>query len=428
MNISKSFAVGIASTVLALSASWAGAAELQAGAKISAANLDSVKSDTFEGHTIASMLTEKIEWMIREEGLEINLRNSEPVPKDPRWIKATEKYSGEVSLDTETRLLNNYKAGQPFPNVDMNDPHAALKLMWNHDRSGGWPRGNIQDLRKFAFLFIDGDKGIERVQHWALIRYFMQGQLEGEPVRGNGDIYYKQLLFAHYPQDIRGLGTYTVRYNDARPDDIWAYLRTVRRTRRLSGGAWMDPIGGTDQLNDEVEVMAAHPTWYPEYKLLGKRTILGVAHSRHPAWHIDEKGETAQYPTVDLSKPPYWNPVDDWEPREVYVIEATMPEEHPYSKKVMYLDADAWVFLMAETYDKKGDFWKMLLFNAYPMKARDGGWAILSNQGHTIDFKRRHATVFVHNTTAGFNTLGAKEKDVSLGVLEAAGRGRFNPD
>jgi len=415
------YKVGLIGVMLTLSA-HSMAADVQPGTVISAANLDQIKNDTFEGKTIGSMLTEKQEWMIREHGLTMPLRHSESIPKSPGWEEATEKYAGTVSIDPETRTPVNYKAGRPFPNVDLNDPQAGLKLMWNHDKSGGWPRGTLQDYPKFAFLFIDGDKGIERVQHWALIRYFLEGKLSGDPVEGDGSVAWKQLLFAHYPKDIAGIGTYTVRYNDGRFDDSWVYLRSVRRTRRLSGGAWSDPIGGTDQLQDEIDVMSANPAWYPAYKVLGKRTIFGVVHSRWPAWHPDEKTEQAIYPTVDLSKPPYWNPIDDWEPREVYVIEATMPEEHPYSKKIMYYDPDAGVMLMGENYDKNGELWKILLFNASSLTARDGGSALISNQGHTIDFKRRHATVFVHYDAAGFNTPGTESSDVSLNVLEAAGK------
>lgn len=412
----------IAGIALALLAGMAGAAELKPGTVINAGNLDRLKGETFEGKSIASMLTEKQEWMIREHGLTMPLRNSENLPKSPGWEAATRKYAGTVRIDPDTRLLVNYKAGRPFPNVDLNDPQAGLKLMWNHDKSGGWPRGTLQDYPSFAFLFIDGKKGIERVQHWALIRYFLEGKLSGDPVEGDGSIAWKQLLFAHYPKDIAGLGTFTIRYNDGRLDDAWVYIRSVRRTRRLSGGTWADPIGGTDQLQDEIEVMSANPAWYPKYKVLGKRTILGVVHSRWPAWRPKEKEAQAKFPTVDLSRPPYWNPIDDWEPREVYVIEATMPEEHPYSKKVMYYDADAGVMLMGEYYDKSGELWKIALFNARTLKARDGGWAVISNQGHTIDFKRRHATVFVHNEGSGFNTPGKKSSDVSLNVLEAAGK------
>ncbi len=407
-----------------LFAGSAWAQEPAAGTAINAANLDSMLPKSFEGKTIDSMLPGTLKTMIRQHGLTITLRHSEKVPPDPRWVEATQKYSKDVRYDPKTRKAVGYKAGLAFPDVSLDDPYAAEKLMWNSYYVFGWPRGMLANYPLFAFLFIDGNRGLERVQHWALIRYFMKGRLEGPPVLGDGSVDFKQLLFAHYPYDIRGIGTFAIRYGDGRYDDNWAYLRTVRRTRRLSGGSWHDPIGGTDQLNDEVEINSSYPTWYPSYKLLGKRTILAVAHSRWPVWDQSKKDAQA-FPGVDLKKKPYWNPVDVWEPREVYVIEARTPDEHPYSKKVMYLDAETWVFYFGEYYDKKGELWKVGLFNMRPIQTRDGRMGVISTQGHTIDFKRQHATIFCHGPQSQFNTPGVTANDISLTVLEAAGQGRW---
>ncbi len=55
-------------------------------------------------------------------------------------------------------------------------------------------------------------------------------------------------------------------------------------------------------------------------------------------WLEDEKDPQAQFPGLDLSGPPYWNPITDWEPREVYAIKCTPPDEHPYCYKIVYFD------------------------------------------------------------------------------------------
>ena len=97
---------------------------------------------------------------------------------------------------------------------------------------------------------------------------------------GFGNIAQKTYFVAHYPQDIRGLGLFSVRYNQADskvPDDSYAYLKSVRRVRRLSGGAWMDPIGGTDQLYDDWDIWDAAPTKYKSNKLIEKRWVLACA-------------------------------------------------------------------------------------------------------------------------------------------------------
>lgn len=410
----------IVTALAAVAASSASGAELAPGTVISKANFDQVKNDTFEGKTIGSMVPEKMEMQIRDYGLAIKLRKSTPIVSDPKAIEATRKYSRDVKYDAATNEVTGYKAGIPFPDVRQDDPAYAAKLVWNFYYAS--PVGQVMDFRKFAFLLIDQDKGLERTQHWFFIRYFMKNQLTGDhaPVEGDGSEFSRTLLFATYPQDIRGLGTFTIRYDSPQVEDAWVYIKSARRTRRLPGGAWMDPIGGTDQLNDDLEIWNARPSWYKGYKYLGKRWVLAVANGSK-AWDESKKGTPEEFPTVDLANAPHWNVKDEWEPREVHVIEATPPPEHPYSRKVIYMETAIPRIYFGEAYDKKGDFWKWFHFSGRPIKGEDGVQTIASNQGHTIDFKRRHATVFISHPSWKTNPP-IKASDVTLGRLEAAGQ------
>ena len=394
------------------------AAELSPGDTINAGNLSERLNDSFEGDAISSLLTDLQKRLIQEEGLEITLKSPEEIKLGDDYLAATDKYSSQATFNPDTRMMEGWKAGMPFPNVTADTPNAAEKLIWNHHVSQ--PTKNFQDYPEFAYLFIDDDRGLERTQEWVLRRYYMKGRLgEADTVEGDGDVLWKQLLYATYPNDIRGLGLFTVRYDSPKLDDSWAYLKSVRRTRRLSGGTWMDPIGGTDQLNDDIEIFNAHPTWYPEYKLLEKRKILVVANSQVSSWNQDASGN-AQYPIVDLDNAPYWNPKDQWEPREVWVIEAVAPPEHPYSKKVMYMDTKFPRFYMADVYDRKGEFWKWMNYNLKTIETEDGDRGIVSNAGFTIDYQRRHATIFLLADNAKLNTDGIDGDDISLRELEQA--------
>lgn len=396
------------------------AAELTPGTVITAANIDQHLTDTFEGTSMNDLLTERVQQLIRTEGLTIRLKASEPISLGRDFLAATEANRGSATFNPDTRMVEGWVAGIPFPDIDPNDPHAAEKLMWNHNYAQ--PTKNIQDYPKFAFLFVDESRGLERVQNWTFLRYYMKGRLGVDnPVEGDGEIFHKTLLYATYPNDIRGLGVYTQRYDSPKLDDSWAYLKSVRRTRRLSGGAWMDPIGGTDQLNDDIEIFNAHPTWYPEYRLLGKRRILVIANVDTQSWDESASGN-AQYPIVNLDNAPHWNPTAGWEPRDVWVIEAITPPEHPYSKKVLYMDAEFPRFYLSEAYDRKGDFWKFFNFALGTMPTEDGDLAIYSAAGFSIDYQRRHATVFLSHPSWKKNTPGITADDVSLNVLERAAR------
>ena len=186
----------------------------------------------------------------------------------------------------------------------------------------------------------------------------------------------------------------------------------------------MDPIGGTDLLQDEKEVFDIHPTWYESYKLIEKRHVLAIVHSPRPTIDRSLKG-LDRYVGIDAKNFPHWNPVAPWEPREVWVVEAIMPKEHVYSRKVMYLEAQISLPLFGEAYDHKGNPWKMNFFAMTPIECEDGGWGLLSNSGHTLDFKRRHGTVFLHPMTSVWNKLGKEPKDINVQMLEQAAGGKF---
>ncbi|GAB0152937.1 DUF1329 domain-containing protein [Marinobacterium sp. BA1] len=397
-------------------------AAVEAGTVLSAANIDKLYDDTFEGHKIKDLLTEKVEWRIRNSGYEMKLVNSKPVKLGDAWYERSQQNVGNVTINEAGGRIDGWVGGAPFPNIDMNDPEAAKKVVWNWYY--GNPRGDVMNVPNVAYVLIDGNSGIERVQNWKFVRYTMKGRLTGEQVEGDGSELSRTIFVATAPRDIKGLGTFSIRKDNEQVEDVWAYIRAVRRTRRLSGGAWMDPVGGTDQLQDDIEIFNANPTWYKEYRMVGKRHILTAAHGINSAWNPNGANEAESFPTLDLSKAPYWNfNQDQYEPREVYVIEAIPPEEHPYSKKVLYIDTEYPRVHMGEAYDKKGDFWKMFQFHSYPNIAEDGSVDVRTTSGATIDFKRNHATVFFPDTeTWSTNTPGLTADDVSLSVLRATAR------
>lgn len=402
------------------------AAELQAGFVITKDNYDKIKTETFEGKTIASMVPEKLEMMIKKFGLTIKLANSKKIEMDPKYVNATKEYAKNVKFDPATRTMSGWKAGMPFPpeSIKLDDPNAGDKIIWNL-RAATY--GATMDLRDISFVFIGGGTGVERVQRWQSRRYYMEGRLDGGPVsEGDGSIAQKTYLFATSPQDIRGLGTFSIRYNDAtsaKPDDTWAYLKSVRRTRRLSGGAWMDPIGGTDQLYDDWDIWDAFPTKYRANKLVGKRWVLAVAHSPLVSVDNSKRDTPAEFPSVGLTEAPYYFPAKhiEWEPREVYVVEGTPPAEHPYSKKVVYMEVNFPRPYLGEMYDQKGEFWKYMIFQNRPDVGDDGYKAVMPVVGHVIDVKRNHSTTWSANMKA--NPKGVKEGDVSLSKLEEVATG-----
>lgn len=427
-KIATIVAIGVFVTWLAPAAM---AAELAPGTVITKANIDQVKNDTFEGKTIASMLTEKVEWQIRNTNLTIRVAHSQPVTLDPKLIAATKKYAGSIKYDPKNHEARGYQAGIPFPEIDPKDPEAGYKVVWNFYYAS--PEGDSVD-GTVDFLMIDGNKGIERRTSWHYIQYKMKGRLKDgvSPVAGDGSVYFKYFYIAVAPRDLKGTGTFTIVYDSKKPDDTWAYIKSVRRTRKLSGGAWMDPVGGMDQMYDEIWVYSARPSRFPSMKFLGKRWVLAPVHLSK-RWNKAHAGTNSpeELPMLDLKNPPYWNPLVDWEPCEVYVVEITASTENPYnSRRVLYSDTRVPHFYYSENYDKKGDFYKFIFFPMDVIRASDGYKALSGdNAGWYINFKRRHATMFFGKDIgdpAGkgglVNPQHVNENSLSLGLLEEAAK------
>ncbi|MBA6420975.1 DUF1329 domain-containing protein [Pseudomonas sp. 5Ae-yellow] len=394
------------------------AAELPPGTVISAENIDEIENDTFEGHSIASLLSEKMEWRIRNTGWKLPLANSQEVPLPQEWISASQANDGKTSINKDTCRVDGWSAGEPFPTIDEKDPQAAEKLVWNWHL--GQLVGDVSQVPQFVQLLIDGESGIHGAPVGEYTRYKMTGRLTGDnSVEGDGDERGRQLLYFKSPSDMKGMGTYTVMYESEKVPSVWAYIPTVRRVRRLSGGAWMDPVGSSDQLQDDMDMFNARPCWYPEYQLLGKRWILAVANGKTDRWNPNGSDFNEKYPVLE-NQPPYWNMNNDvFEPREVYVVEATTPSVHPYSKKVMYMDAKYPRIYYVEAYDRKGEFWKFMETHSYLNEAEGDA---RTTSVAVIDFQRNHATVSLIDVASWRSNFDAKASDFSLQTLQKAGR------
>lgn len=396
--------------------SFAHAAEIPAGTVLNKASIDKLLTETLDGKPLKSLLTERVEWMIRNQGFAMKLANAKPIEVDAKWKEATKRNAPQVKFEAATRTVSGWKGGLPFPAIEAGDPAAGDKVAWN--ARYGLLEGYAQDEPYVAVYLVDLDKGVERVQNWAYKRVIMNGRVGAEAGSlGDGSVLAKTLVFLTYPQDIRGIGSFSLRHLDAsKVDDKWVYINQFRRTKRVSGGGWMDPLGGgVDILQEDLNVWDTPPNWYPSVKLKGKRWVLAVAHAGKP---VDEskKRTPAELLQSDLEQPPYINSRNAWEPREVYELEVTPATEHPYGKRVVYVDAELFQAYHSEIYDKKGEFWKFISYERAPVVGKDGFKGFSALQGRFIDVKRRHATVFASEWV--MNDPKINDKTITAEALE----------
>jgi hypothetical protein len=328
---------------LALLAPLASHADVKPGDKIAAANVAQIKD----------LVSPGIQWCV-EHGMPMTIVETKPITMPRAYREATEKYSGQVKLSADGRRLEGWVAGLPFPNIDPNDPQAALKIAWNFDRR--FQITDDFDARNFDADVgtIENDKEMSVERHYLLdhlrrLMYIGRLYVDPKPEMPSKDkVQYRQSLHPILePFDLKGVGVTSYRYIDPdKQDDSWLYLPSLRRVRRLSAAQRSDALFGQDTDLDSYYGYDGHPAWM-DWTFIGEKEVLGVLHGRNfPIKWAEGRGSFA----FD----------EDWEKRKVWVVEAKSKfPQYAYSKRIIFIDKEAWVVLYSDIYDRAGNLWKV---------------------------------------------------------------------
>jgi hypothetical protein len=358
-------------------------ADVVPGDVINAQNVDKVKD----------LVSPGLEWCIKR-GWPITITEPKRIEWPKAYREATEKYSAQVKLSADGLRMENYVAGQPFPNLDPKDPQVALKIMWNYDYN--FFVTDDVDLRNFdadtGAIAAHGPMTVERhflLDHFR--RLFWNGRLyvDPKPEKPNPNGYRRQegLYPVLEPFDLKGVGAVGNRYLDpGKQDDSWLYLPSLRRVRRLSTAQRSDALFGQDTDVDSYGGYAGQIGWMT-WTYLGEREMIAVAHAKHVPvkWH----------PTVD------WAFDDVWEKRRVYVVEGVSKvAQYAYSKRVLFIDKEGWGIPYSDIYDRGGELWKIWINDVATRKKFSDSSSAIEYQDEMIfapaivmvDMQLEHAT------------------------------------
>ncbi|MCG2634366.1 MAG: DUF1329 domain-containing protein [Gammaproteobacteria bacterium] len=396
-----------------------GAEELSAGTVIGPGNLAQRMDDSFAGHRIGDMLSEPMQMWIRDHNLTMRLAEPGDYRIPSHLIEATRANAGQARFNSETRLVEGWTAGIPFPpdQIDINDTQAGYKLAYNFFYTPAF-RNDSAEFDSHTIL-IGANRGLEQTQKLINYQYVLQGRTSGGPLNLDEEVLKKQLVVVQHPYDVAGLGSFNIRYANGKQDNAWAYVKSVRRVRRISGNFWMDPVANLDLLGDDNGLIDASPSWYAGVKLLDIKHVLAVANT--PGMVDPENfGER-----IDLDNPPHWNPINvDWEPREVFVLRIDYPEVHPYSYKTVYMEKEFPQNWLGEMYDKKGELWRIGLFMGIQMETENGEPAMAFSQVPVCDFQRLHCSQ-ITVTALRLNNQELRAQDFSERNIEKVAKGQM---
>ena len=289
------------------------------------------------------------------------------MPPHPAYRAATEQFAGQTRLAADG-TLEGYVAGQPFLNdsLDPKDPTAGLKVAWNLNFR--WQHyGQRVEKYYMALLrpgagktvsneapdgFLGGGGKLDRlmVSRFQRVYFSHLATLPDKnytlPAYGAAEVEYKEYDEFIEPYDVRGQRFVVQRASDPHlTDQAWAYVPSLRKVRRLSTEERADSFLGTEMSYDDFLGYSGRIV-EQEWTFHGWKDVLHVMNSRHPHAHF--------------SGPHGWFPDDRWEVRRCIVLEQTPKDpNHPYSSKLLFLDAQTYRATTVLAFDREGKLWRV---------------------------------------------------------------------
>jgi len=346
-----------------------------AGKTIDANNVDQVKD-------FIPAITYKV---IKEEGGTININAAKlDFRPSPGWIRATkENMENKPTLDDEM-ILHDYIGGCPFPQPG-DDP---VKIAWNRDR--GKYEGDDFLYGQLRFYVMDHKgKGRTTGVDYSRLKFAYRTDIEPIPeLPGNDAGVYRSTKFnVLSPFDLKGLTLMVVKYKDStRQDDVYIYVPTMRRVRRMSAGQRCDSMAGTDVSWDDADVYDGEVR-SNQYKFVGKRDML-LANCDYP------------YPETVKLKGFYVHGIP-YSRRPCYIIEAnSLIPNFCYSKRIWYIDTVSSNLYTATLFDRKGRLWReqAAAMNRYKKDVNKPEGGINNpNSQNFVDIIARHGSPWIYD-------------------------------
>jgi len=279
---------------------------------------------------------------------------------------ASAKFKGQAKIGPDGSL-ENYTAGEPFSTADIDckgDPQAGTKIIWNFDYQWEGDGANAKyyysywDRGEELPLYYEGTSKSINLSHRVEKEYADQG---GDMFRGEK----RKFAFGvevNAPFDARGIMLITYRYksadaprSEAKNDDTWVYVPTLRRVRRISSAQRTDSVSGTDFTFDDLRSFAGIPPQY-EWECLGELDILAPMNSHVKGYPYSRDHNFGPYGLSFAD--------DDWELRHTWKIRMIPKNsDHPYHHKDIYLDKQTYEAHYSFAYDQKEELWKIIWHN-----------------------------------------------------------------
>ena len=268
----------------------------------------------------------------------------------PTWVYEavkTNALAAEVVVEGKGGVLNA-TITSPFP-----IPQSGLEVIWNHNLR--WRGIHVARSNGSAAVTRLGNYGMVLAEQEVGIPYGSPRVTPFKEAYPNVMLALKSKIIQ--PALLAGNGSLIIeplnQTND--PRKAWTYSQGLRRIVRVPHAAYDFPIPNTENLQtiDELGLFNGPPDRF-EWKLVGKREL----YVPYNAYRLHSDAITSS----DILRQGHINPeLTRYELHRVWVVDGTLKpgQRHIYSRRTFYVDEDSWQIVVADTYDKDGQLWRV---------------------------------------------------------------------
>lgn len=309
-----------------------------------------------------------------------------------RFWAASRANAGKFGIDPATGGLTDVATGKipqqffglPFPDITAADPQAAVKIMHNYRARRMQMDGEFHTF-DLADVTLSGE--VLRAVKILLSQRYYVGTTAPPPAVLPDNTESRQLAAALAPKDLEGVGVLTWRFHDWTTwDQVWAYLPTIRRVRRVRSSTRGDRVPGFEVQGDDADCYDNKTTYFA-WKLTGEAEVIGPIGSEDP--YAQALADAA--PGRRVMEFPYNNAVFEtpgaqgagWFPlknayirRPVWILEG-VPKDPYYEagKIVLYVDRELFHGYYKLSYSKAGELYRTNLCGQAWGRSPDGAFA-----------------------------------------------------
>jgi len=324
-------------------------------------------------------------------------------------IRSMETNKGKYVLDADGLIADattgetpKFVEGTPFPDVDLEDPRSAFKIM--HNRTFyGYTIGNI--LYPLTGIWV-ARAGYEREVQVEFLQYPMVGFPGARKEKNPKGVEQYGIVRVVSPYDIAGTNIMSWRYLDNRQDMTFGFIPAIRRVRRMSPANRSDAFIGTDICIDDATGFAGKISsveWKPTKK---KMALVPFLDEKPQSLVQNERGEWMStrgikpviygYEKKDWQGAP-WAPTNlVWAKREVLILEMKPKDPYyNYGTQYLWLDAEVpYIVFYKVIQDRAGDYWKTIVLTSSGFDGPDKEMRFMQGPMYVaVDDRYDHATI-----------------------------------